>query len=209
MKMFMRKYGGFVRMFLVLGLVICVLAGLVLYSLWEDGKWPVLKSFQSPSRDYRVELVDWDTAGFFHTGKGSLVSFHHGSGSFGGSYNWEDIDVQWAPDGVNLFLTIETVEGEMEYRIVEHKSGENPDGVGSWSSTIMIPKYREPDLQAVLTELCRTDSDFPTGWEQISFRFAGWGEDSETVTFAYQTDREDSGFLNYHYPSGEITELYE
>lgn len=209
MKKFMRKYGGFVRMFLVLGLVIVILVAIVMYDLWESGKWPVLKSFPSPNGEYTVELVDWDTAGFLYTGDGTLVQFHHDGGYWQIAVAWEDVDVKWAPNGMNCFLTIETLDGATEYRIVEHKSGENPDGVGSWYSHKMIPLVDEPDLQAVLMELCKSHSGFPTGWETVSFTFAQWGGDSETVTFAYQTDQEDSGFLDYHYPSGEITELYQ
>ena len=209
MKMFMRKYGGFVRLFAVLGLVICILLGILMYSLWELGDWPVVKSFPSPSQDYCVELVDWDTAGFFQTGPGSLMHFRHDSGSFGGPYSWEDIDVQWAPDGANFFLSIETVAGDTEYRIVEQKSGENPDGVGNWHSTQMIPKYREPDLQAVLTEACKAQSAFPTGWKAVQFRFTQWEADSETVIFHFVTDSQDTGFVSYHFPTGAITRLYE
>ena len=208
MNRFMRKYGGFLRMFAVLGLVILVLAAFVMYCLWELGDWPVVKSFPSPSRDYCVELVDWDTAGFFQTGSGSLMHFRHDGGSFGGPYNWEDIDVQWAPDGANFFLTIETVAGETEYRIVEQKSGQDPDGVGSWSSTTMIPKYREPDLQAVLTELCKVHPEISGRWTKIGFRFVQWGEDSETLCFRFAADDGSVGFFEYCYPTGEITKVY-
>lgn len=211
MRRIMNEYGGFIRMFLMLGLAICIIIAIFLYGLWEIGDWPVLKSFPSPDGEHSVELVDWDTAGFFQTGEGSYVHFRHGSGSFGGLYNWEDIDVQWAPDGANLFLTIETVEGDTEYRIVEQKEGENPDGVGSWGSHKIIPSpyADETDLQAVLTEACKAHSGFLTGWEQITFLFIQWGEDSETITFQFTTEKGDVGFIDYHYPTGEITRLYE
>lgn len=186
-----------------------IFMGLVYYGLWEAGYLPIQKSFFSADPKYEVYTVDWDTAGFFETGEGSIVTIQCGNSSYSTLLPWDDLDVVWAPDGANAMLIIETVRGKREYRVLENKDGEDEDGRHSWHTMKIIPRYGKSDLQPLLMKVCKTYPEFPTGWEEITFTFTQWEADSETVIFHYETDTGESGFLSYHFPSETITKLYQ
>lgn len=186
-----------------------IFMGLVYFCAWEAGYLPIQKSFPSSDPNYEVYTVDWDIAGFFETGEGSIVNIQCGSSSWSTLLPWDDLDVIWAPNSADAFLIIETVEGKQEYRILEMSFTRDEASKKSIGSRMLIPGYGEPDLRALLTEKCRAYSEFPTGWEEIEFTFIQWEEDSETVIFHYVTDGGDTGFVSYHFPSESITKLYE
>lgn len=186
-----------------------IFMGLVYYGLWEAGYLPIQKSFFSADPKYEVYTVDWDTAGFFETGEGSIVNFQCGSSSWSTFLPWDDLEVIWAPDNANAMLIIETVEGELEYRILEMSFTRDETSKKSIGSRMIIPMHVDPDLQAVLTDKCKAYGEFPIGCEEIQFTFTQWEADSETVIFHYETDTGESGFLSYHFPSETITKLYQ
>lgn len=173
---------------LILTAGLCVFLGLVYYYFWENEYLPIQKSFPSTDEKYRVDMVDWDTSGFWDTGEGSIMYFRNGSGYMSTHLPWDDLDVVWAPDGANAMLIIETVRGKREYRVLENKDGEDEDGRHSWHTMKIIPRYGKSDLQPLLMKVCKTYPEFSTGWEEISFNFTQWEADSETVIFHYETD---------------------
>jgi len=194
---------------LILTAGLCVFMGLVYYYFWENEYLPIQKSFPSTDEKYRVDMVDWDTSGFWDTGEGSIMYFRNGSGYMSTHFPWDDLDVVWAPDGANAMLMIETVTGKLEYRVLENKYGEDEDGRHNWHTQKIIPRYGKADLQFLLAKACKAYEKFPTGWEKITFTFTQWESDSETVIFHYETDTGESGFLSYHFPTETITKLYQ
>lgn len=186
-------------------LVAALFCVFILYCGWEIGFFPVLKSFPAPTGGRSIELVDRETSGFITRGEGTILKFNLGYGVNRYETEWEDVDISWAPNGMTSFLTIESKEGETELRIVDHTDYVNG---GSVEIPGLIPSEEEPDLTYVLAELCKTYPEFPTGWETITFAFSVWGSDSETVSLSFETDTGESGFLDYHYPSSQITNLY-
>ena len=186
-----------------------IFIGLIYYGLWEAGYAPIQKAFYSEDPNYEVYTVDWDTAGFFETGEGSIVTIQCGNSSFRTLLPWDDLDVVWAPNGADAMLIIQTVEGKLEYRILAMNYTRDEEAKKSMGSTQFIPRSGKPDLQAVLTEKCKAHPEFPGGWTEITFTFTQWEPDSETVTFHFTTDTGNTGFLSYHFPSETITKLYQ
>lgn len=186
-----------------------IFMGLVYYGLWEAGYLPIQKSFPSLDPNYEVYTVDWDTAGFFETGEGSIVNIQCGNSSWSTLLPWDDLEVIWAPDNANAMLMIETVEGKQEYRILWMSFTRDEASKKSIGARMLIPGYDEPDLQAVLADKCRACEEFPAGWEEIRFTFTQWEPDSETVIFHFTTDTQESGFVSYHFPTDTITKLYK
>lgn len=201
-----REVTGFIWKFILHTVVVLVLLLVfVQYCRWEMGFAPALKSFPAPVGDRCIELVDRETAGFLTDGEGLIVKFNLVYGVNRYDTRWQDAEVYWAPNGMTSLFTIVTENGETELRIVDHT-----EYVGGGSIEIpgLIPSEEQPDLTRVLAELCKEHPEFPAGWENVTFAFSIWGSDSETVTFGFETDSGEAGFLDYHYPSGEITRVY-
>ena len=186
-----------------------IFMGLIYYGLWEAGYAPIQKSFYSVDPKYEVYTVDWDTAGFFETGEGSIVTIQYGNSGCSTYLRWDDLDVVWAPNGADAMLIIQTVEGKLEYRILAMNYTRDEEAKKSMGSVEFIPMSGEPDLQVVLTEKCKEHPEFSGGWKEISFTFTQWESDSETVIFRFTTDTGATGFLSYHFPSETITKLYQ
>lgn len=204
-------------------MVLCGIAvASVFYIFWEKGIFPVKKNFVSPNGNVGVQLVDWDTAGFFGRGEGSLVTTWdketkvHKNGGIGqsGSWStssiaWEDIrKVIWSPDGQCFFAEIETVSGETKlyaYYLREEPYPEwaKVDTMRDYPETLMSSGWRpvdrhNTDLISVMTGLCREKPELASGWNTIRFHFSGWNENSDTLRFVYETDRGETGFLWYN-----------
>lgn len=189
-------------------LVVALVGAFLGYLGWETGYFPVEAEFPAPSAMRSVELIDLDEAGFFSDEKGTLIQFRFGVGNlFRHTTPWENVQAHWAPDSNTVLLTMQNQAGEPEIRLVDI-----PDmlaeGGGTFEIPGLFPSEEDPDLTHVLTELCKAHPEFSKDWETITFAFSLWGSDSETVTFSFEADSGETGFIDYHYPSGEITRVY-
>lgn len=206
----------------IMAVLIAIVCGIVFYIFWEKGVLPVKKQFVSPNGSNGVRLVDWDTAGFFGRGEGSLVTTWEKeikigkNGMIGQSgsesttrIGWEDIrKVNWSPDGQCFLAEIETVSGET--KLYAHYLREEPypewakvDTMRDYPETIMASGWRpvdrhNTDLISVMTGLCRESAELASGWNTIRFYFSGWNENSDTLRFVYETDSGETGFLWYN-----------
>lgn len=187
-------------------LVGCLLVFIVYYG-WETGYYPVTAQYASPNGIRGVELIDWETEGYFQNQEGTILRILR-HGNFSRYWTpWENVVVHWSPDSDKALLTMENRAGEPEIRIVDMLVWDTAGG-GSLEIPGLLPKEEAPDLTHVMTELCKAHPEFPKDWETIIFTFSLWGSDSETVSFGFTTDSGETGFLDYHYPSGIITRVY-
>lgn len=200
-------------------LVYAIAACFFTYMAWENGDFGPEGEFVSEQENahYQVNVYDWDTAGFFHAGEGSIiresssireededsVGYTRRSGSF--SAPWENVRVEWAPNGEDYLFIVELVSGGTGHflRLNDYWTEE---GRGSFGKHEMIPRsYTGSGLSEILTPLCRKHPDLSGDWSEIRFTFLAWSDDSETITFIYETDTGDRGFVDYHYPTETIT----
>lgn len=206
-------------------ILICVLVTVVLfvfctrldnYLQWKDGKTPVEQVFESDTGWDTVTVVDWDESGYFKEGSGSLFwhehyIFHRDEYSWGVTGGegmicvpWEDIRLEWAPNGIDFIVTARLVEGGTGIFIFDEEDLIDEEG-RQYSTGERYPRdYNGPGLSEVLIPLCQAHSDFPTGWETVEFTFFRWSDDSECITFVYELDDGTRGFLEYEYKTETI-----
>lgn len=204
---------------LIIVLIYAFFAFFFFYMAWEDGDFGPEGEFVADRENthYQVNVYDWDTAGFFRTGEGSIiresssireedeegVGYSGRSGSF--SAPWENVRVEWAPNGEDYLFVVELIGGGTGHflRLNDHW---HEEGKGCSGRRDMIPRdYTGGGLSEILTPLCREQPEIAGDWTQISFTFHRWSEDSENLSFVYETDTGKRGFVDYHYPTETIT----
>lgn len=198
------------------------------YMAWEDGEFGPEGQFvaerestqyQVKSTHYQVNVYDWNTAGFFRTGEGSIIresctiltEDEEGPGSSGSTSSffapWENVWVDWAPNGEDYLFTVELTEGGTGH-FLRLNDFWIEEGNGSFGKHELIPRnYTGGGLAEILVPLCREHPEILGDWTEIEFTFHRWGEDSETLSFVYETDTGIRGFLDYHYPTETITKV--
>lgn len=191
------------------------------YLRWLNGKTPVEQVVKAPVGKGEVTLVDWEASGWeiggvenmgtilwmetmevVDTEVGTLYGMNHS----GDTRPWENVQIYWAPNGIPFLATADLLEGGKGIFVHAHKSWYDEDG-GHHSESRWMPSSTGNGLVDVLTALCKEQKDFPTGWETIEFTFHQWQDDSETITFVYETDTGIRGLLDYHYPTEAITKV--
>lgn len=188
---------GLLSVLLITGIFVGLVAGGFTYILWETGAYPVKQVFEAPNVDHRITVADWDTAGFFENGEGSVVTVEVGSSVIRSGKNWENLSGAWSPDSGSFLAVVDLVEGGKGIFLFT--------GTGEEGDPIRWENWRhENGLVTMLTARCKADPAFPTGWQTVDFSFHAWLDDSETITFLYKTDNGHRGFVDYHYPTDSI-----
>lgn len=191
------------------------------YVKWKEGKAPVEAVFDAPVGNGKVTLVDWEASGWRIGGIGNVGTAiwikqmdvredEHGTGFniSEGAYTkpWENVQVYWAPDGVDFLMTAELLEGGYAIFIEDYEQWYDEKG-RHYSTSKLLPEGSQNGFVDVLTAHCTEMEEFHTGWENIHFTFLTWQEDSETLIFVYETDNGHRGVLDYHFPTDTITKV--
>jgi hypothetical protein len=191
------------------------------YMLWKDGRAPVEQVVKAPVGNGEVTLVDWEASGYSIGGTentGTLIWFEMKDArenEYGTSYSWneggysqawENVQIYWAPNGKPFLVTADLPEGGEGIFVHHYKSWYDEKGK-HFSESRFLPNTRGNGLVDVLTALCKEIEAFPTGWETVDFTFHQWQDDSETITFVYETDNGIRGLIDYHYPTEAITKV--
>lgn len=196
-----------------------LVGGGVIYAAWENGQFPLENSYESTivheeygKFTWKIEIADWDTAGFFDTGAGSVITTTRTnrrndggtSTSIGrGGRPWENVQLYWAPNGMDYLLQVDIVGGGRDYFVVDQEFEEFSPGKASIVG-YPYPEGMEKGLTEQLLTLCEKEVDFPTGWNTVTFSFYKWADDSETITFIYETDNGFRGMVDFHYPTETV-----
>lgn len=178
-----REVMKFICKFIGNALLLIILAGVLLVYLgWEKGYFPLEAEYSAPSAQRSVELIDLGEAGFFSNEEGTLIQFRFGMGNlFRYRTAWENVKAHWAQDNNTVLLTMETLEGMMEIRLVDLETM-LAEGGGTFEIPGLFPSEAEPDLTQVLKELCAEQGVTVSGFE-----FAEWSDDSLHLWFRCQT----------------------
>lgn len=191
------------------------------YMKWKTGKAPVEAVIEAPYGNGKVTLVDWDVSGESFGSKnteGTLIwkkqmdvrqdEYGTGFNISEGAYakHWENVQVFWAPNGLNFLMTADLLEGGSGIFIESYEQYYDEEG-RHYGKSELLPRGYANGFVDVLTAHCKENESFPTGWETIYFMFLTWRDDSETVTFVYETDTGHRGVLDYHFPTDTITDL--
>lgn len=213
----------FTKLLLVCILIAAVLAAgcirLTDYLASQDGSAPVEQIFESSTGLDVVTVVDWDESGYFMEGSGSILwhkhsifmQDEHGSGTtgFNGSIcvPWEDIRLEWAPNGIDFIVTARLLDGSSGIFIFDTEDWLDEDGRHHGSEERYPRDYDSSGLREILIPLCKAHPDFPTGWENVELTFFRWSDDSERITFVYELDNGTRGFLEYEYKTETIISI--
>lgn len=192
------------------------------YLKWLNGKAPVEQIVKAPVGNGQVTLVDWEASGWetggvenvgtilwmrtmdvMETGSGYA---RYSLGESGDTCPWENVQIYWAPNGFPFLATADLLEGGKGIFVHANERWYDENG-GHHSESRWMPNSQGNGLVDVLTALCKENEAFPTGWNTIEFTFHRWLDDSETITFAYETDTGIRGLIDYHYPSEAITKV--
>ena len=205
---------------IVLGVMVFACEKLENYILWKDGKAPVEQVIEAPTGYGKLTLVDWEGSGRRignARNEGTLIriemrhfeqdEYGYGWSGSGGEMakTWENVQAAWAPNGEEIFFSADLLDGGIGIFVYDYKFW--MDEKGSHSESRLLPESREQGYLDVLLDGCRNHPDFPTGWETVKFSFHQWQEDSETITFVYETDNGCRGLLDFHYPTETITDV--
>lgn len=189
------------------------------YMKWKTGKAPVEAVFEAPYGNGKVTLVDWDASGESFGSKnteGTLIwkmqmdvrQDEHGTGFniSEGAYakHWENVQVFWAPNGLNFLMTADLLEGGNGIFIESYEQYYDEEG-RHYGSSELLPRGYANGFVDVLSNHCMENESFPTGWETIRFSFLEWKDDSETLVLVFETDNFYRGVIDYHFPSDTIT----
>lgn len=218
------QFNFFCKAVLLFVLVLGVLAfgcyKLTEYMEWKEGKIPVEQEIEAPSGLGKITLVDWEASGRRignSRNEGTLIRISHthvhqdeyGTGWYGsaGEYAkyWENVQAVWAPNGEDIFFSAELLDGGKCIFVYSYEYW--VDDEGSHGESKMLPMNSETGYMDALTQGCANHPDFPTGWETVEFNFYQWQEDSETITFVYETDNGCRGLVDFHYPSESVTNV--
>ena len=207
----------FVIVMLVLGFALGKLSE---YLLWKEGKAPVEQVVEAPVGLGKVTLVDWEGSGRRignARNEGTLVLIAHRhvhQDEYGTGWNgsegefakeWENVQAVWAPNGEEIFFSADLLDGGTGIFVYSYEYW--MDEKGSHSISKILPQGVDNGYMDVLVEGCRNHPEFPAGWETVTFSFYQWQQDSETITFVYETDNGHRGLLDFHYPTETITGL--
>lgn len=192
------------------------------YMKWKDGKAPVEQVVKAPVGNGVVTVVDWEASGWeiggvenvgtilwmrtmdvMDTGSGYA---RYSIGESGDTCPWENVQIYWAPNGFPFLATADLLEGGKGIFVHANERWYDENG-GHHSVSKFLPSSTGNGLVDVLTALCKESEDFPTGWETVEFAFHQWQDDSETITFVYETDNGTRGLIDYHYPTEAITKV--
>lgn len=188
-------------------LVLSLIVGAQVYFLWETGRFPAEKAFDSPAGDIRLELSDREKAGLFSNEPGMILIFTYKDeiGTFVNRYetDWADLEVFWTPDGDGMALFIENQAGETEIRVLEQE-GLPPGGTEEIPG--LYPAMEEPDLAARMEALLGSIPGLQ-GRElgAIEFRFDMWSEDSQRLYFNFTTAENFRGRIRFDCVTKELT----
>ena len=204
----------------VLGIMVYGCVKLEEYILWKEGKAPVEQVIEAPVGYGKITLVDWEGSGRRignARNEGTLIriemrhfeqdEYGYGwSGSAGEvAKTWENVQAVWAPNGEEIIFRADLLDGGTGIFVRDYKYWR--DDEGSHSEARLLPEGFEHGYLDILLDGCRNHLDFPVGWESIEFTFHQWQDDSETITFVYETDNGQRGLLDFHYPSETITDI--
>lgn len=191
------------------------------YLQWWNGRAPVEQVVKAPVGNGEVTVVDWEASGWEIGGVENVGTIlwmrtmavreedngtRYSLGESAATEPWENVQVYWAPNGAPFLVTADLLEGGSGIYVHAHKSWYDEDG-GHHSVSQFLPSTAGNGLVDVLTALCKEQEAIPTGWETIEFAFHQWQDDSETITFVYETDNGHRGLLDFHYPTETITKL--
>lgn len=186
-----------------------------------NGRAPVEQVVKAPAGNGEVTLVDWEASGYKIGGTdnvGTLIWFEMidaRENEYGTAYHWneggyarawENVQVYWAPNGKPFLVTADLLEGGKGIFVHHYKSWYDEKDK-HFSESRFLPSSRGNGLVDVLTGLCKEQEEIPAGWEYIEFTFHQWHDDSETITFVYETDNGYRGLLDFHYPTETITDV--
>ena len=188
---------------------------------WKEGKAPVEQVVKAPVGNGEVTLVDWEASGWEIGGVENVgtilwmdtmdvveneVGTLYSMSNTGDTKPWENVQIYWAPNGIPFLATADLLEGGKGIFLHASKSWYDEEG-GHHSESRWLPNSQGNGLVDVLTALCRENEDFPAGWGSIDFTFHQWQDDSETITFVFETDTGIRGLIDYHYPTEAITKV--
>lgn len=173
----------------IVALVLVV--GLLVLSGTSDYEDPVV--FESPDGVHRIESRYW--SGVYGLMEGvELKEVWRNGMSQGGHHPWRRIrEVIWSPDGTCAFVTLEMLNGETGMYLSMNRYTEERNS--SWMYPSEKPFW---DLNTALEKLCKVNTDFPSGWQNINFAFLSWVDENETVAMAYETDNGLTGTINFN-----------
>lgn len=202
------------KWFVLISLVpVLLLVGALLYVMWSFGQFAPVEYTTSAyseifSGEMTVEVRDRDKAGPQRGGEGSII---HVEQEYSLSYSrtndwempWEDVRVDIAPNGTFKLFTGTMPDGRTDYFIIAYDYE-----LSQTSGRIKTRLYpKQPDhvrygnyqdgLTAILTQYCREDPEMAQDWEEITFTFHRWSEDSMAVEFFYVTDTGLMGTVTY------------
>lgn len=204
----------------ILGVLTFACLKLEQHLLWKNGKNPVEQVIDAPVGYGKVTLVDWEGSGRRignAINEGTLIwiemrHFQQNEWGYGwtGSISevakpWENVQSEWAPNGEEIFFRADLLDGGIGLFVHEYKFWEDEEG--SHSESRLLPQNMEHGYLDILLKGCADHQDFPTGWVTVEFSFYQWKEDSETITFVYETDNGYRGLLDFHYPTETITDV--
>lgn len=188
--------------------------------LWKDGKSPVEQVIEAPTGHGKITLVDWEGSGRRignARNEGTLIRiamkhFEQDEWGYGWSGSegemaktWENVQAEWAPNGEEIFFMAELLDGGTGIFVRDYQYWRDDDG--SHSESKLLPEGMEHGYLDILLDECEENPGFPTGWDSVEFSFYQWQDDSQTVTFVYETDNGYRGLLDFHYPSETITDI--
>lgn len=217
----MTTYG--IRRFILISLVpVLMMVGIIVFLYWDSGEMaPVELATECYSEVFQgqieIEVADWDRSGYFSAGQGSIIrtGINYAFGTTSRrtlEVCWENVRVEWAPDGTNQLFTVELPSGQTDYFIIAYQCQLEESG-GS-ARTVLYPMQPQRSsekygtgLTASLTRACREDAGMVQDWEEITFTFRRWREDSGAVEFFYVTDTGQLGTVWYVLSQEESTRL--
>ncbi len=212
------------KRFLIISLIpVLIMTGFLFYVSWSFGAFaPVENTASAYSEVFggerTVEILDRDKVGPRYGGQGSILRIRQEYSFLYPKTDdwktcWEDVQIHIAPNGTFMLFTGTVPDGRTDYFIIAYRYelGET----GGWVKTRLYPvqpkearydSYQD-GLTAILTQYCRDNPEMNQDWNEITFTFHRWSEDSMAVEFFYMTDTGEIGTLWYSMEGQESTGL--
>ena len=193
---------------------VCVLAvGLWLYLMWETGfLFAPEKTMEAADGSNRFTVRYYDEAGFFNR-CGAYIITPDGKGrNYRGDETFVDAYAYWAPNNDYYFV---------HYAFTDHDESfywgynaaptpnydENGNVIGYQSGYWDRAYPKDEDFYGYLEELCHTHTELGQDWEDISFDFVQWSDDSCSMCFSFATDDGQSGLVWYSILTNTIEKI--